>query len=126
MRSFPPDTRKALHNFGTIIINETPLIDVFCAHPGDTAEQMDKPNLDNIKRRFKKLSFLVHPDRCAWDLPSANNAMQKPTRAKEQTERVLCFDWMEDEEDVSSLVPATLPFILIPTTREKLLEVMLR
>ena len=126
MRSFPPSTRKALHHFGTVIVDETPVIDLFCcAHPGDTATDGDKPTLRNIQKRFKKLSFLVHPDRCVTDRSSANKAMQKLTRAKEQAEREILFEEMENGEDASRLVPAALVFTLIPTSKEKLLELII-
>lgn len=52
MRPFPTTKAEALRHFSTIVVDETPLVDVFCVGT----------SLVDIKRSYRKLALLIHPD----------------------------------------------------------------
>lgn len=64
------------------------MIGVFCwAHPEDTSDEIDEATLNNIKKCFKKFSFLVYPYKCASDRSPENKSMQRLSQAKDKGER---------------------------------------
>lgn len=76
--SFPKTTRQALHHFDGVENKVTAVLHVFCNTDGPASVQM-------IRRMYKKLSLLVHPDRFGnVGSRCAERSMRMLARAMEQ------------------------------------------
>lgn len=72
--TLPTNAQQALRHFNTIESDETSLLEVFC-FSSNCAE------IGNIRKAYRRLAALVHPDRCKIDSRGANRAMMKLSRA---------------------------------------------
>ena len=115
MRPFPKNTAQALRHFSTIEVDRTPLVDVFCVGR----------SFSDIRRSYKKLAMLVHPDRVARIDPRGSaKCMSVLSRAFELAKIEVEYDEIISggKKKKDFLIPAGLTFTRSITGSEELVR----